>query len=113
VIDEKGAASLHRIQGEGRIPGSPAHATKGVGVIGVGFGSDQFTVGGATPEVGATGVEEGTGEGAEGPDELAGIAAVKSGPGKLQEKSLEGLVRLRRCAGPRISGVGFQWSPFA
>ena len=54
-------------------------------------------------------MEEGASEGAEGSDELAGIGTLKSGPGKLQEKLLEGLVRLRRVAGTRVSGVGCQW----
>jgi hypothetical protein len=53
-------------------------------------------------------MEEGASEGAERPDELAGIVALESGPGKLQEKLLEGFVRLRRVAGPRISSVGCQ-----
>ena len=56
-------------------------------------------------------MEEGASEGTERPDEVAGIAALKSGPGKLQEKLLEGLVRLRRVAGTRISGVGCQCAP--
>ena len=54
-------------------------------------------------------MEKGASESAEGSDELAGIGALKSGPGKLQEKLLEGLVRLRRVAGTRVSGVGCQW----
>jgi len=49
-------------------------------MVAVGLGSDEFTVGGATPKVGAAGMEEGAGEGAERKDELAGIAALKSGP---------------------------------
>lgn len=56
-------------------------------------------------------MEEGASEGAEGPDELAVIAALKSGPGKLQEKLLEGLARLRRVAGTRFSGVDCQCAP--
>jgi hypothetical protein len=82
-------------------------------LVAVGFGSDEFAIGGATPKIGAAGMEEGASEGAEGPDELAGIAALESGPGKLQEKLLEGLVRLRLVAGTRISGVGCQWAPIA
>jgi len=54
-------------------------------------------------------MEEGASKGAEGPDQLAGIGALKSGPGKLQEKLLERLVRLRRIAGTRVSAVGCQW----
>jgi len=57
-------------------------------------------------------MEEGASEGAEGPDKLAGIAALKSGPGKLQEKLLKSLVRLRRVPGPRISSMGCQCAPF-
>jgi hypothetical protein len=109
MIDEKGTALLDRIHGDRRITGAPADAAKGLGLVGVGLCSDELTVGGATPKVGSAGVEEGTSEGAEGPYELAGIGALKSGPGKLQEKFLERLVRLRRVAGTRVSGMGCQW----
>jgi hypothetical protein len=109
MIDEKGAPPLNRIHGNRCITSPPADATKGLGLIGVGFCSDELTVGGATPKVGSAGTEEGASEGAEGPDEMGGLGALKSGPGKLQEKLLEGLVRLRRVAGTRVSGVGCQW----
>jgi hypothetical protein len=99
---------VNRLKGEGDIAGAQAHATKGLGLVAVGFSSDELTVGGAAPKVGAADMEEGASDGAEGPDELAGIAALEGGPGKLQEKFLEGLVRLRRVVGPRISGVGCQ-----
>jgi hypothetical protein len=109
VIDEKCMTLLNRIHGDRCISGAPADAAKGLGLIGVGLGSDELTVGGATPKVGAAGMEKGASESAEGSDELAGICALKSGPGKLQEKLLEGLVRLRRVAGTRVSGMGCQW----
>ncbi len=80
VAEEKGATPLHRLDGEGWITGAQAQATKGLGMVAVGFGSEEFTVGGATPKVGAAGMEEGAGESAEREDELAGIAALKSGP---------------------------------
>jgi hypothetical protein len=111
VIDEKGTTTLHRIHGDGGIASAPADATKGLGVIGVRLGSHQFTVGRTAPEVGAAGIEEGAGEGAEGPDELVGIAALKSGAGKLQEELLESLLRVRRFARTRFSGVGCQRAP--
>jgi len=113
VIDEKGATLLNRIHSDGCVTGAPADATKGLGPVGVGFGSDKFTVGRVTPKVSTAGMEEGASQGAEGPDELAGIAALKSGPGKLQEKLLKSLLRLRRVPRPRISGVGCQCAPFA
>ena len=53
----------------------------------------------------------GAGQGTERPDEMAGIAVMKCGPGKLQEKFLERLIRVRRVAGTRISGVGCQCAP--
>ena len=109
VIDEKSTTLLNRIHGDGCIAGAPTDATKGLGLVGVGLSSDELTVGGATPKISAARMKEGASEGAEGPDELAGIGALKSGPGKLQEKLLEGLVRLRRVAGTRVSGVGCQW----
>src|ERR1700686_128267 len=111
MIDEKGAPPLNCIHGDRCITGASADATKGLGLIGVGLCSDEFTVGGATPKVGSAGVEEGASQGAEGPDELAGIGALKSGPGKLQETLLERLVRLRRVAGSRVSGMGCQCAP--
>jgi hypothetical protein len=111
VVEEEGATPLNRFNGDGWTTG--AHVTKTLGMVAVGFGSDELTVGGTTPKVGAAGMEEGAGEGAEGQDELAGIAALESGPGKIAEKLLEGLLRLRRFVGPRISGVGCQWAPIA
>ena len=109
MIDEKGTTLLNRVHGDRCITGASADATKGLGLVGVGLSSDELTVGGATPKVGSAGMEEGASEGAEGPDQLAGLGALKSGPGKLQEKFLERLVRLRRIAGTRFSGVGCQW----
>lgn len=53
-------------------------------------------------------MEESTGEGAEGLDELAGIAALESGPGKLQEELLKSRVRLRRVPGLRIAIIACQ-----
>ena len=82
VVEEEGATPLNRFNTDGWITG--AHASKTLGMVAVGFSSDEFTVGIATPKVGAAGMEEGAGEGAEGQDELAGIAALESGPGKLQ-----------------------------
>src|SRR5208337_1530430 len=113
MIDEKGATLLNRVHGDGCITGAPADTTKGLGLIGIRFGSNELTVGRTTPKVGAAGLEEGSGEGAEGPEELAGIAALKSRPGKFQEKLLERLVRLRRFAATRISGGGCQCAPIA
>ena len=80
VIDEKGTTLLNRIHGDRCITGAPADTTKGLGLDGIGLRPDELTVGGATPKVGAAGVEEGASESAEGPDELAWIGALKSGP---------------------------------
>ena len=117
VVEEEGTTLMHRLNsngwGDGWICGTQADATKGLGMVAIGFGSDEFTVGGTTPKISAAGVKEGAREGAERPDDLAGIAALKSGPGKLQEKLLESLVRLRHAAGTRITGVGCQWAPSA
>jgi hypothetical protein len=113
MIDEKGTTLLDRIHGDRRIPGAPADTAKGLGLVGVGLRSDELTVRGATPKVGSAGLKEGASKGAKGPDQLAGIGALKSGPGKLQKKLLEGLVRLRRIAGTRFSVVGCQCAPIA
>jgi hypothetical protein len=58
-------------------------------------------------------MEEVTGESAERPDELAGIGTLESGLRELQEKFLEGLVRLRRIYRLRISRASRQWAPIA
>src|ERR1700732_3996064 len=113
MIDEKGTTLLDRIHGDRRITGAPADAAKGLGLVGVGLGSDELTARGATPKGGSAGLEEGASKGAKGPDQLAGIGALKSGPGKLQEKLLERLVRLRRIARTRFSAVGCQGAPIA
>jgi hypothetical protein len=111
VIDKEGAAPFHRIHGNRHIPGAPADACKGIGIIGVGFGSNQFTFGGTAPIIGSAGLEKAAGKYAKGTDELARIAALKSGPGKLQKKLLESLLRLRRAIWTRISGVAYQSTP--
>ncbi|MGO9368361.1 MAG: hypothetical protein ACLP0H_12085 [Terriglobales bacterium] len=82
-----------------------------MGIGAVGLGSDKFTFGRKAPEVGAAGMEVGASQGAEGTDELPGIGVVKSGARKLQQKLLESLVRLRRVAGTRVSGVSCQCAP--
>jgi len=53
-------------------------------------------------------MEESAREGAEGTDELAGIAALESGPGKLEEELLKSRVRLRRVPGLRVSIIAGQ-----
>jgi hypothetical protein len=102
---------LNRIHRDGRVTGAPADAAKGLDVVGVGFGSDKLTVRGATPKISAAGMEEAASERTESPDELARIAALKSGPRKLQKQLLKSLVRLRRVARTPISGVGCQCAP--
>ena len=113
VVEEEGATPLNRLKGDRRLTGTQANATKRLGLVGIGFGPDELTAGGATPKVSAAGMEESAREGAEGADELAGIAALESGPGKLQEELLKGLVRLRRVPGLRISIIAGQCAPFA
>jgi len=113
VVEEDGATPLNRLHGDGWITGAQVKPTKGLGLVAIGFGPDELTVGGAAPKIGAAGMEEGASAGAEGSDELAAIAALKSGPGKLQEKLLKGLVRLRRVSGLRVSARGCQCAPFA
>ena len=75
------------------------------------FGSDQLPVGRSAPIVGTARVEESSSQNTKRPDELARIAALKGGPGKLQQELLERLVRLRRVARPRISGMSRQCAP--
>ena len=113
VVEEEGTTPLNRLSGDRWITGAQTSATKGLGLVAIGFGPYELTAGGATPKVSAAGMEESTSEGAEGADELAGITALKSGPGKLQEKLLKCLVRLRRVAGLRISVIACQCAPFA
>jgi hypothetical protein len=82
-------------------------------LVAIGFSPDELTAGGAPPKVSAGGMEESASEGAEGADELAGIAALESGPGKLEEELLKSRVRLRRVPGLRISIIAGQCAPFA
>ena len=110
MINEKRAALLHHIHGDGYIACAPTDATKRLCLGGIGFGADEFPVGKA-PEIGATGAEEGAGKSAERREELARLAAVKSGSGKFEEKLLKSLFRLRRVASARISGMGCQCAP--
>ena len=112
VVEEERATLVNRLQGDGWITGREADTAKALGLVAVGFGSNEFAVGGATPKVGAAGLEKGASKDAEGSDELAGIAALKCGPGKLQKKLLEILVRLRRVARTRISSGSCQCAPF-
>jgi hypothetical protein len=117
VVQEDWATFLNRFNGDGWrnrwITGAQARAAKRFGLIAVGFGASKLAVGGTIPKVGAAGMEEGASEDAERPDEMAGIAALESGLGKLQKKFLESLVRLRRVSAPRISTVNCQYAPFA
>jgi hypothetical protein len=84
MIDEKWAALLHHIHGDGYIAGTPSDATKRLCLGSIGFGTDEFPIDEA-PEIGTTGAEEGAGKSAERREELARLAAVKSGPGKFEE----------------------------
>jgi hypothetical protein len=111
LIDETGLTLQHCVKRNGAVAGATADATKRVSPVASGFRANEFTIGGKTPVVGAFGVKVGASEGAKRAEELAGIMVLKSGAGKLQEKLLESLVRMRRNRGPRISGVGCQCSP--
>jgi hypothetical protein len=82
-------------------------------MVAVGFSPYEIAIGGATPKICATGMEECACEGTEGLDELAGIAAVKRSAGEIQKKLLESLVRLRRVTQDRIAGMSSQWAPIA
>ena len=108
VIDEERAALLHRVHGDRSIAWAPAGAAKGAGMIGIGFGADQFAVCRQVPEISSAGVKENASEGAEGADELGRVAAFKSGAGKLKKKPLERLLKLRRWRHSRISGRASQ-----
>jgi len=108
LIHEKRAPLVERVHGDRRITGATADASKGLGIGAVGLGSDKFTFRREAPEVCAAAMEVGASEGAEGTDELSGIGVMKSGARKLQQKLLESLVRLRRVAGTRVSGVSCQ-----
>jgi hypothetical protein len=117
VVEEDGAALLDGLhgdrRGDGFIAGAEACATKGAGLVAIGFGAKQIAVGTASPKVSCAGLKEDARLCAEGTDELAGIGALKSGTGKLEKKFLERIVRLRQVAGTRIRRMGVQWAPFA
>ena len=63
VVEEEGATLVNRFDRDGWVPGALAHATKGLSMFAVGFGSNQFTVGGVTPKIGTAGMEEGASTG--------------------------------------------------
>ncbi len=90
-----------------------AEAAKGLGVVAVGFGSDEVTVGGTTPKISAAGMKEKASKRAKRADELGGSGALKGGARKLQKKLVESLVRLRREGVGRVFNVGGQWAPTA
>ena len=102
---------MNRVHGDGRFTWAPPEATESVRLIGIRFGSNKFTAGGAAPEVGAAGMEEGASKSAKRTDQLVGIATLKGGTRKLQKEPLKGLIRLRRDTGLRISCVGCQCAP--
>jgi hypothetical protein len=108
VIDKEGAALFHRIHGKRDIPTAPPYAAKSFGVLGVRLRSNQFAIGGTRPIIGPTGPEKGTTDDAKSTDQLARIAALKSGPGERQKKLLKRRLRLRRFIQSRISWVACQ-----
>ena len=81
VIEEEGATSLNRLDCDGVV--NLAGGAKRFGLLAVGFGGDERAVRSAAPEIGAAGVKESPRQRAEGPYELAGIAALECGTGKL------------------------------
>jgi hypothetical protein len=111
VIHKEGAALFDRIHGQRNISGAPANAAKRVRVHRVSFRPNQLAIGGTAPIICAAGPEKDSAEPTKRPNQLAGIAALKSSPGKLQEKPLEGFLRLRRVIWIRNSGVACQDAP--
>ena len=107
VIDKEGAALFHRIHGK-RGATAPAYAAKRFGVLGVRLRSDQLAIGGTRPVISSTGPKKGTADDTKRADQLAGIAALKSRPGKRQKKLLKRRLRLRRFIRGRISWVACQ-----
>jgi len=93
------------------IAGAQPHTAKRLRLIAIRFGSDKFSVRASTPKIGPAGVEKGARQYAEGLDETGWIIALKSRPRKIEEKFLEGNVRLRRFARPRISAMTCQCAP--
>jgi hypothetical protein len=86
---------------------------KARGLVAVGFGSNQFAFAGEAQKIGATSAEESSGQPAEREDELARIITLKSRAGKLEEKPLERLLRMRLARGTGISLAGCQSAPSA
>ena len=112
MVDEERVALVNRFRGNGGLTRPLASATKRFCLLSVRFGSNQFAVRGLTPEIGTAGMEEGTRQGTKRPNELAGLAALESSAGKLQEQLLEILFRLRRVPQPRVSSGSRQRTPF-
>ncbi len=112
AVGEERATLANRFHRDGWIADTLAHATKRFRLFAIGFGSNQFTVRGATPIIGAAGTEEDASQCAERQNELAGLAALESGAGKPQQKLLEILLRLRPVPRFRISHESCQHTPF-
>jgi len=112
MVDEECVALVNRFPCDGGISRPKASTAKRFGLVDVGFGSNQFTVRGVTPEIGAAGMEEGARQDTKRLNELAGLAALESSAGKLQEQLLEILFRLRRVPQPRVSSGSRQRTPF-
>lgn len=79
----------------------------------ISLGADQFVIDGITPKVDTARAEERASEAAEREDETCRLAALESGAGKLEEKLLKGLFRMRRREGSGISSDGRQAAPSA
>jgi|ERR1700683_3527408 len=117
VLNQNRNAALHDLDGNrwfcSGIAGAQPHTTKRLRLIAIRFGSDQVSIRASTPKVGSAGVEKGTRQYAERLDQTARIVALKSSPRKIEEKFLEGNVRLRRVAWSRVSAMTCQCAPIS
>jgi len=112
MIYKKSAPFLDRVHGNRRIAGAPADATERPCLFGVRLCAGKFTIRRPGPKVGTRRPKKSSGERAERLNELTCIAALEGSPGKIEEKLLESLVRVRRALPLRVSHVADQSAPF-
>jgi hypothetical protein len=112
MIYKKGAPLPDRVHGDRSIARAPADSAEGIGLFSISFGASQFTVRRPTPKIGTGGLKKRSSECAERPNQLTCIAALEGSPGKIEEKLLESLVRVRRALLGRVSRMADQSAPF-
>jgi hypothetical protein len=104
---------LHRFQGKGGFARLKFQTLKVFRLEAVGFRSDESSVRSAPPKVDTAGPKKLARQTTESPDDMTGIAALKSRAGQLKQELLESLIRMRSSSvrESRVYGVTRQSAP--